>query len=120
MPNYLFAAGLLAIAIGLTHSVLGELLIFRHLRKGGIIPTEGGSVLKERHVRIIWASWHVVTVFGIGFGTILLMSSFEASDIKNTIGVSMLVSSVLVFVATNGKHPGWLGLLIVALLTWLA
>lgn len=30
-----------------------------------------------------------------------------------------LVHSVLVFVGTLGKHPGWIGLLVVALCTWL-
>jgi hypothetical protein len=31
-----------------------------------------------------------------------------------------LVGSLLVLVGTRGRHPGWLGLLAVAVLVWLA
>ena len=64
MNKYLAAAGTLAFLVGAIHSVLGERLIFRRMRIGTIIPTNGGKVIGEGHVRIIWASWHIVTLFG--------------------------------------------------------
>ena len=51
--NMLFAAGCLAFVLGFIHSILGEILIFKRMRDGGIIPTNGGSLLEERHVRIL-------------------------------------------------------------------
>jgi len=59
MESYLFVAGCLSLALGVIHSVMGEILIFRRMRQGRIIPTNGHPVLKERHVRILWASWHL-------------------------------------------------------------
>lgn len=125
MTNYFLIAAILVVIVGIVHSVLGEFLIFRHLRKNGIVPTLAALPLRERHVRILWASWHVVTVFGFGFGVVLLwlsqsqeLGNFQPF-IKEVIIYSMLASSLLVLRATSGKHPGWTGLAAVALLTWL-
>jgi hypothetical protein len=123
MQNYMFAAGVLAILVGLVHSVLGEILIFNRMRNKGVIPTVGAPLLRERHVRILWASWHIVTVFGCAIGAILLRLAFPFSEnvlqifVENTIAISMLVSSLLVLVGTKGMHPGWLALLGVAVLS---
>lgn len=119
----MFAAGVLAILVGLVHSVLGEILIFNRMRNKGVIPTVGAPLLRERHVRILWASWHIVTVFGCAIGAILLRLAFPFSEnvlqifVENTIAISMLVSSLLVLVGTKGMHPGWLALLGVAVLS---
>ena len=125
MIDYFLIAAILVVIVGIAHSILGELLIFRHLRKKRIIPTLAVPPLRERHVRILWASWHIVTVFGFGFGVVLLWLSkstvhgdFERL-IKEVIIYSMLAGSFLVLWATNGRHPGWVGLAAVALLTWL-
>lgn len=64
MHLYFAFAAILALLVGVAHSVLGERRIFRNLRRGGLAPTEGGTLLSERQVRILWASWHVLTVFG--------------------------------------------------------
>jgi hypothetical protein len=77
MNACLVAAAGLAFLVGLAHSVLGERLIFRRLRTGRLVPTNGGKVLGEGHVRIVWASWHVLTVFGWGIAAILLWLAFE-------------------------------------------
>ena len=125
MNSYLIAAGVLAFVVGLVHSVLGEHLIFRRLRKSGVIPTYGGTLLGERHVRILWASWHIPTVLNWGMSCILFWLASPQSAvvgtqfIEDTIATSMLCSAVLVFVGTKAKHPGWAGLLGVAVLIWL-
>ena len=72
MNSYFIAAAVLAFLVGLVHSILGERLIFRRLREGRVVPTHGGTLLGEGHVRILWASWHVLTVFGWGIAAILL------------------------------------------------
>ena len=122
MQNHLIAAGKVAISVGLVHSILGEVLIFSRMRNKGVVPTAGAPLLKERHVRILWASWHVVTVFGCAIGAILLRMAFPFNEIAlqvfvgYAIIISMLVSALLVLVGTKGRHPGWLGLLCVAIL----
>ena len=125
MQTSFLAAGVLAFVVGVAHSVLGEILIFRHMRVKGLVPTVGAPLLRERHVRILWASWHIVTVFGWALGAILLQLAFSAHNIgfqafvEHTIIFAMLASSFLVLIGTKGMHPGWLGLLGVAVLTWL-
>ena len=113
-------AGVLAIAVGLVHSVLGERLVFRRMRAQGLIPTNGGEVLREPHVRIIWASWHIVTVLGCCLGVVLFWLAQPAnahlagSWVVKAIAIAMLVSAALVLVGTKAKHPGWAGLLAAA------
>ncbi len=126
MNTYFIAAAALAFVVGLAHSVLGEIMIFRRMRKPGrVIPTDGGAILLGSNVRILWASWHVLTAFGWGMAAILVWMSRTASDsidhavIAHAIEISMLIGSVLVLVATKGRHPGWVGLLGVAVLVWL-
>ncbi len=125
MQTSLFIAGLLTLIVGTIHSVLGEILIFRKMRRGGLAPTAGEPLLQERQVRILWASWHIVSVFGFAFGAILLQLSQPASAglnrtfLVHSIAGAMTISSLLVLFGTKGRHPGWLGLLAVAVLTWL-
>ena len=125
MQTQLLWAGIVAILVGLIHSVLGEILIFRRMRQGGVVPTEGQPVLRERHVRILWASWHLVTILGWALAAILLMLAASAGEplaqtalVRVVIG-ALLASSALVLFATRGRHPGWLGLFVAALLGWL-
>jgi hypothetical protein len=122
MNSYLLAGGILAFIVGLVHSVLGEVLIFRRLRSRGIIPTHGGELLRERHIRILWASWHILTVLGWCVATILwcLAQTFPLGPsphfVARAIAVAMLTSATIIFVSTKARHPGWVGLLGVAVL----
>jgi hypothetical protein len=126
MNGYFIAAAVLAFIVGLVHSVLGEILIFRCMRKPGrLIPTDGGLILRAHQVRILWASWHVVTSFGWAMAAILVWLAQPAARgvadgfIEYTIAVSMLAGSALVLIATRARHPGWIGLFGVAVLVWL-
>ncbi|MBP6748569.1 MAG: hypothetical protein KA144_02935 [Xanthomonadaceae bacterium] len=122
MHTALALAGALTFVVGAVHSVLGEHLIFRRMRQGTLIPTHGKPVLHERHVRILWASWHVVTLFGWAMGAVLLQRATTETPLdawlEHAIAASMLGGSLLVLIGTRGRHPGWIGLLAVALLVW--
>ena len=124
MDIYLLSGGLLAIAVALVHSLLGEKLIFSRMRDSGLVPTLGQPVLRERHVRILWATWHLVSIMGAAFGVILIYAAqpLAQSELPRfvliTVFVTLVLSAALVLYATKGKHPGWIGLLGVALLTW--
>lgn len=125
MNIYLLGAALLLVLVGLVHTVLGEHLIFRRMRTRGVVPTHGGGLLKERHVRILWATWHAVTVLGLSLGLILWQFAQaptpQAADTVMLMGVAVasLGSAGLVFIGTRARHPGWIGLLAVAVLIWL-
>ena len=124
MQNYLLAAGALMILIGIAHSVIGEILIFRQLRAGTIVPLLVPPPLRERHLRILWANWHLCSVLGWGLAALLIQFanspdlSAHALSIR-IIAIAALAGSVLVLYATRGKHPGWFGLVVAAGLAWL-
>lgn len=124
MQVQLLAAGLLMVLTGLVHSILGEILIFRRLRAGTIVPLLAPQPLRERHLRILWASWHLVSVLGFGLAA-LLIALAAAPDLPSNallvriVSVAALAGSGLVLFATRGRHPGWLALLIAAVLAWL-
>lgn len=61
---YLATAAGLAVLIGIVHSFLGERLIFRKLRDGSFVPDREAPPLSARNVRILWATWHLASVFG--------------------------------------------------------
>ena len=120
MNTYFAVGGVLAVAVAVVHSVLGERWVFRRMRHAGAIPTNGGNVLREPHVRILWASWHILSVFGLALASCLFFlahASLPISTVRfigSTISLSMLLGSVLVLVGTRAKHLGWVGLLLVS------
>ncbi len=121
--NLLLSAGLILIITGVVHSVLGEVLIFKKIRNKGVVPDIEISPLQVRNFQIIWATWHLVTVFGFLI-SVLIFKMAEYSVIKSEfllpITITMFVASFIVFFATNARHPGWIGLLTVGLLCWLS
>ena len=122
MNGWLIAAAALLVLVGSVHSVFGEILIFRRMRTGAGIPTNGGGVLREPHGRILWATWHLVSILGLPIAAGLAWLALPGngarvpSAVLLSIGAAMLAGSLLVFVATKGKHMGWAGLLGVAVL----
>lgn len=126
MNIYFLVAGILCFLLGIAHSILGEVLIFNNKRsKGSLVPSKGGVNLKERHLRILWATWHLASVFGWCFGFLLIkiavihstLESQFAHFIVNSTMYTMFISSLLVLVGTKGKHPGWVVLLLIGVLT---
>lgn len=125
MNIYFLISGILCFILGLVHSILGEILIFNSKRnKGQIVPAKKSLELEEKHLRIIWSSWHLASVFGWCIGAILVKISLTQSElnqdfvemiIQSTI-YTMLIGSFLVLVGTKGKHPGWIVLLLIATL----
>lgn len=125
MNVYFLIAGILCFILGIVHSILGELLIFKSKRNpSSIVPSKKSADFKERHIRIIWATWHLTTIFGWCLGIILVKISLTQSELNTEIiGLitqstiyAMMAGSILVLIATKGKHPGWLILLIIGAL----
>jgi len=118
----LAAAGLAL--VGAVHSVMGEILVFRTLRTRGVVPTGGSPVLREHQVRILWGTWHLVTVLGWALSALLWrlasapVETNLAAWMADVAGAATLASGLLVFYATDGRHPAWAALLVIATLVW--
>ena len=115
-PWYISATGLIVL-IALAHSVVGEQRIFRHLRCAGhIVPTQGGTLLREFQVRILWATWHMLSAMGLGLAAVLLWlaqpaaQAASAGRVEWCVAMAMFVSGVLVLVSNRGRHPAWVAL----------
>lgn len=125
MNTYFLIAGILCFVLGLVHSILGEYLIFKHKRsKGSLVPTKVMADLNERHLRIIWATWHLASFFGWCIGAFLVKISLEQGKLDSeflgftihSAMYTMFASSFLVLIGTKGRHPGWVVLLLIAVL----
>lgn len=118
----LAAAGLAL--VGVAHSVLGEILVFRALRTHGMVPTGGYPVLREWQVRILWGTWHLASILGGALSALLWRLGTQPGDpglgawVADVAVLAMLASGLLVFYATQGRHPAWFALLGVAALVW--
>jgi len=126
MNAWLLGAAALVFVIGLVHSLLGERMIFRHLRQGGLVPTAGAPVLREYQTRILWATWHVVTLFGWALAAVLAwlaqpaVRAASAGLIEQAVMAALVASAGLVLVATRGRHVAWVALLAAAVLVAMA
>ena len=127
MNLWLLGAAALSTLVAVAHSVLGEQRIFRHLRSAGrIVPTEGGALLREFQVRILWAVWHGLSAMGLGLAGVLLWLAQPAARIASAgrvewcVAVAMAATGVLVLVSNRGRHPAWVALLGVAGLVFMS
>lgn len=124
--KYLLTAGVLCFILGLSHSILGKILIFKNKKENKkIVPTIVTSNLKEDHLSIIWVTWHLTSIFGWFIAAILIKIAINHTEVGAdfmqfiliSITISMCCASFLVYYGTKGKHPGWLFLLIIGFLT---
>ncbi len=121
MNPWLLSAAGLSVLIALAHSVIGEWRIFRHLRRAGqIVPTEGGTLLREFQVRILWGTWHGLSVMGLGLAGVLIWLAEPAAQaasggrVEWCIAIAMAVTGFIVLASNRGRHPAWVALLIAA------
>jgi hypothetical protein len=122
MRTLLAAAAATTTLVGLAHSVLGEVMIFQKVRRAGLVPKEAAPPLQSRNIRILWATWHLASIFGVGFSGILIALARSDSPpdtlVMRSLVLSLAASAAMVFGATRGKHPGWIGLLAAAVLAF--
>jgi ABC-type proline/glycine betaine transport system permease subunit len=125
MNSYILIAAIFCIMLGLVHSFLGEYLIFKTKRKkGNFIPSIVSSDLTERHLRIVWATWHLTSLFGLLIGILLFKIASEHSALSlrinhfilESITYTMFTASLLVLVGTRGKHPAWVVLILIGII----
>ena len=126
MQLLLTTAAVHAIATGVVHSLLGERLIFRHLRRSSLVPSLPAPPLQARNVRILWATWHLASVFAWALAGLLWQlarepgAALSARLVLSASAAAFVLGSLLVLVSTRGRHPGWVALGAVGVLSWVA
>jgi len=123
MNSLLVVGAVLAFAIGLAHSWLGErYILIRLFRREDLPRLFGNDWFTKRTLRF---AWHLTTVAWWGFSLVLLAYAAPESEGARTlalkaISLTFVVSAVLSGGFTRGKHLSWIVFLAIALLCWLA
>ena len=122
MNTWLVTAAAVIALTALAHSVGGEWMIFRALRRKGIVPSGGAPVLRGFQTRILWASWHLVTVLAWALAALLLwlaqpgVRAVSGGWAEAVIAAALAAGSGLVRLSNRGRHPGWVALGLAAVL----
>ncbi|MDJ0778603.1 MAG: hypothetical protein QNJ85_12125 [Gammaproteobacteria bacterium] len=120
MTSLLYAAALMAVAIGLAHSLLGERYILQRLfRRGGLPPLFGGTGFTRNTLRF---AWHLTTLAWWGFAAVLValaQPTLERSILGNIVGIVFLLHALVALAGSRGKHFSWLVFLAIGTCTLL-
>ena len=122
--NILLLIGIILILlIGAAHSYLGErYILIRLFRRADLPHLFGSDVFTRQTLRF---GWHLATIAWVGLGAILAIVAFADPEIHmnlivRVIGVTFLLTSLLTFSATRGKHLAWIVFLAIAIASFLA
>ena len=121
MNLYFVIAAVLALAIGVAHSWLGErYVLMRLFRRQNIPHLFGSDDFTKRTLRF---TWHLTTVSWFGAAALLLIlasSPLDASArlLSRAIAATFLVSAVIALVGSRGRHLSWVVFLLIAGLVW--
>jgi len=118
----LLLAALLAFAVGLAHSVLGEkYILIRLFRRPDLPKLFGDATFTARTLRF---AWHLTTIAWWGFGAMLVLASRGLLSARNTLLVlaaTMAATAVMILVASRGRHLAWPVFLAIAIVSlWAA
>jgi hypothetical protein len=119
----LVAAAILAFAIGVAHSWLGERYIITRLLRRKDLPKLLGSDLFTR--RTLRFAWHLTTIAWWGFAAQMLVLSFPITlpasrSILMCISLVFAASGAVSGVVSRGKHLSWIVFLAISVLCRLA
>jgi len=115
---HLMTAALLIIAVGLAHSIMGELALISPLKLVKDLPTPRGSV--EQTWLVIRVTWHAPTLFWFGLASVLIWMEMHPVSASHpflwmVVAVFSIASFVSVLTSPLG-HVAWLYFLVIALL----
>lgn len=121
MKAGLLIAAVLLVAVALAHSYLGErYILIRLFRRDDLPRLFGSDRFTKRTLRF---AWHITSVAWIGFAGVLgALATQEASWswALVAIAVTFLLTSLVIAIASKGRHLAWPVFLAVALLAWFA
>lgn len=113
-------ATIIAILIGFVHSILGEkYILVRLFRRDNLPKLFGDDRFTKQTLRF---AWHITTIAWWGFAAILWSFSQGTENLKSAvlliIGITFLISGVISFAASKGKHLSYLTFWAIAALSW--
>ena len=104
---YLLAA-VLALALGLAHSFLGEkYILIRLFRREDLPKLFGGTEFTTRTLRFAWhltsiAWWAAAALFFL-----LARGSISSASVAGVLAAMFLVSGVVALIVSRGRHLAW-------------
>ena len=103
-------AALLLLLIGLVHSYLGERYILIRLFRSGKVPHLFGSdTFPKGTLRF---AWHMTTFAWWGFAYLLLAIAYDPGELQQSVLRAVvtvfLLTGLLAFGFTRGRHLSWL------------
>ena len=108
MSVALYIAALLAVAVGVAHSVLGERYILTRLfRREDLPKLFGGTEFTTRTLRF---AWHITTIAWWGFAAILVQlakASVSASGVALVVGITFVATAIVTLAVSRAKHLAW-------------
>jgi hypothetical protein len=118
MNAALTVAVILTIAVGAAHSYLGErYILIRLFRRPDLPHLLGSDVFTKRTLRF---AWHITTLAWLGFAaTLWVLGRGSAHAGIRVVSIVFLLSAVLTFVGSRGRHLAWIVFLAIAASAWI-
>lgn len=125
MNLWLASAAVLAVILGIAHSYLGERnILIRLFRRENLPKLFGSDWFTKRTLRF---AWHLTSVAWWGFAALLWLQSGVRAGEPAVLGraallviaATFLVSAVITFGASRGRHLAWIVFLAMAVAVFL-
>ncbi len=123
MNAALLVAAFLLVAIGVSHSYLGERFVLIRLFRRSDLPRLFGSDAFTRTT--LRFAWHITTIAWLGFAALLVAAARSRSDalglpaLGAIVATTFFISGVISGVASRGRHYSWIVFLAIGILAWI-
>ena len=124
MTTLLWTGAVLAFAVGLAHSYLGERYVLIRLFRRDALPRLFGDTWFTR--RTLRFAWHLTTVAWWGFAAQMAWAASVTSESAGAdlylqvIAATFAASGVVTCAASRGRHLAWVVFLAIAACAWWA
>jgi hypothetical protein len=110
---YLLAA-LLALALGIAHSFLGEkYILIRLFRRDDLPKLFGGTEFTVRTLRFAWHLTSVAWWAAAALFFLLAQGPLSSATVSGVLAAMFLVSGGVTLIASRGQHLAWLAFLVI-------
>lgn len=107
-------AAIIMILTGLAHSYLGERFILIRLFKRDNLPKLLGT--EDFTKNTLRFAWHITSITWFGIAAVLLSEGGYTSFFLNMVVIVSLLSGLMAFIFTKGKHLSWIAFLAIGIL----
>ena len=114
MTIALYFAAFLLVAIGITHSILGErYILIRLFRRDDLPKILGSAEFTKRTLRF---AWHITTIAWWGIAAILAQiasGAFSPQRVALAISITFCVSGLVSLIGSRARHYSWVVFLLI-------